>query len=346
MLPGLNILKENTDYFGIDIGTSAVKIVQLKKSFGKYELISFGSAPVPEGLAQSDSTVDIKKLGRIIKELVHSMHLITKNVIVSLPGSAIFTTVVKIPKMPMSEVKKAISYQAEQNVPLKISEIKIDWQVIGQSPDTGEISVMIIAAPIQKTQKMANVVEEAGLDLDAIEINAIAVARALHTNEPLYMIVDIGTFMTELSVVQNGVLTLTRTIPVGGQVITRAIAQNLGMETTQAEQFKTKFGIDKDKMEGKIFKAARSILNNLTEEIERSTKYYQDQYSQNVTLLKMTGGCSKLLGIQDFLSDNLGINVVYGNPWASVVHKPDITNQLNQNAADYAVAVGLAMRGL
>ena len=126
MLPGLNILKENTDYFGIDIGTSAVKIVQLKKSFGKYELISFGSAPVPEGLAQSDSTVDIKKLGRIIKELVHSMHLITKNVIVSLPGSAIFTTVVKIPKMPMSEVKKAISYQAEQNVPLKISEIKID----------------------------------------------------------------------------------------------------------------------------------------------------------------------------------------------------------------------------
>ncbi len=346
MALGLKILKENTDYFGLDIGTSSIKVVQLRKSFGKQELISFGSVPVPEGVTQSDSAVDIKKLGKIVKDLVHSMHLVTKNAIVSLPGNSIFTTVVKMPKMPMAEIRKAVSYQAEQNVPLKISDVKIDWQIIGQAPDTGEISVMIIAAPIQKTQKMADIVEEAGLELDAIEIDAIATARALHANEPLYMIVDIGMFMTELSVVQNGVLTLTRTVPVGGQVITRAIAQNLGMELDQAEQFKIKFGIDQDKMEGKIFKAAKPVLNNLTEEIERSMKYYQDQYNQNISLIKITGGSSRLIGMQGFLSENLGVNVVYGNPWGMVVHKPDITNQLNQNATEFAVAVGLAMRGL
>lgn len=344
---GLNVLQENTDYFGLDIGTSAVKIVQLRKSLsGRYELISFGGVSVPEGLSQSDSEADKKKLAEIIKNLTHSMHITTKNVVVSLPGSAIFTTVVNFPKMPLAEIKKAISYQAEQNIPLKISEVKVDWQVVRESPDKNEISVMIIAAPISKTQKVIDVTEGAGLELNAVEINAIAAARSLQTNEPLYMIVDLGTFSTELTIVRNGIVTHTRAIPAGGQVMTRAIAQGLGLEMIQAEQFKRKFGIEDDKMDGKIFKATKPILDNLTEEVKRSVQYYLDQYGENITLLKITGGASRTLGLQKFLSETLGLGIIYSNPWEMVVHKQEVTNQLNQNAADFAVAVGLAMRGL
>lgn len=346
MVFGLDQLKENTDYFGLDIGTSSIKIAQLKKSFGKFELIAFGSAPVESGVSQSDSAIDKKKISEEVKRLVHSMHLVTKNVVVSLPGSSVFTTVIKLPKMPMSELKKAISFQAEQNIPLKITDVRIDWQIIGESPNSGEVSVMIIAAPIIKTKKVADIVEDAGLDIQAVEINALAVSRSLQANEPLYAVVDIGTYTTEITVVQSNVMTLTRSIPVGGQVMTRAIAQDLNIEEDQAEQFKLKFGVDKERMEGKLFKAAKPILKNLTEEIERSIKYYSDQYNQNVTIIKLTGGGSKTIGIQGFIADQLGMNVVYGNPWAMVVHKPDITNQLNQNAPEFAVAVGLAMRGL
>lgn len=343
---GLDLLKENTDYFGLDIGTSAIKVVQLKKSFGKYELVSFGSTPVPEGVSQSDSDIDKKKVSEEIKKLIHSMHLVTKNVMVSLPGSAVFTTVINVPKMPLAELKKAIGYQAEQNIPLKISEVKIDWQVIGEVPAKNEIMVMIIAAPIAKTKKIMDICEESGLELSAVETNAVAAARALQTNEPLYMIVDIGTFMTELTVVRNGIVSLTRTIPIGGQVMTRAIAQSLGMEEEQAEQFKKKFGIEKDKMEGQLYKASKSVLNSLKEEIDRSIKYYSEQSSDNIGILKMTGGGSRTLGIQQFLAESLEVNVVYGNPWAMVVHKPDITNQLASNALEFSIAVGLAMRGI
>lgn len=342
---GIELLKENTDYFGLDIGTSVIKIVQIRKAFGKNELVSFGSAPVPEGMTQSDSDIDKKKIAEEIKKLVHSMHLVTKNVIVSLPGSSVFTTVIKLPKMPVPELKKAIGYQAEQNIPLKVSEVKIDWQIIGEVQATNEILVMIIAAPQTKTQKMMDITEMAGLELAAVEINAIAAARSLQTSEPLYMIADIGMFQTEITVVRNGVVSLTRTIPVGGQVITRAIAQGLGMEEAQAEQFKIKFGIEKDKMEGQLYKAAKSVLENLKEEIDRSMKYYLDQFGENISILKLTGGGARTLGIQSFLSEGLGVNVVYGNSWGMVVHKPDITNQLNQNSTDFAVAVGLAMRG-
>jgi type IV pilus assembly protein PilM len=343
---GLNILKENTDYFGLDIGTSSIKAVQLKKSFGKLELVSFGSAPVSGGLTQSDSEIDKKKIAEEIKKLAHSMHLVTKNVIVSLPGSAVFTTVINIPKMPMGELKKAVNYQAEQNIPLKISEVKIDWQIIGEVPAKNELLVMIIAAPKAKTQKMVDIAENAGLELIAVEINSIASARALATNEPLYMIVDIGTYATEISVVRKGVVTLTRTVSVGGQVITRAIAQSLSLEEEQAEQFKRKFGIEKDKMEGQIYKASKSVLNNLEEEIDRSMKYYSEQFGENIQNLKLTGGGSRTLGIQSFLAEELDLSVVYGNPWVSVVHKPDVNSQLAANAPDFAVAVGLAMRGL
>lgn len=342
---GLDILKENTEYFGLDIGTSSIKAVQLKKAFGKFELVSFGSAPMPEGVVTSDSEIDKKRVAEEVKKLVHSMHLVTKNVIVSLPGDAIFTTIINMPKMPPQELKKAVQYQAEQNIPLKITEVKIDWQIIGEVPTKNEVMVMIIAASQMKTQKMMDICEEADLELAAVEVNAIAAARSLQTTDPLYMIVDIGTFVSEITVVRSGVASLIRSIPVGGQVITRAIAQGLGMEEEQAEQFKLKFGVAEDKMEGQIYKASKAILNNLKEEIDRSMKYYSSQFGENIPLIKLTGGGSKTLGIQAFLAEGLGVNVVYGNPWGMINHKPDITNQLNANAFDFAVAAGLAMRG-
>lgn len=343
---GLELLKENTDYFGLDIGTDSLKAVQLKRYFGKNELVAFGSIPIEAGVTQSDSDLDKKETGELVKKLVHSMHLVTKNVIVSLSGSSVFTTVINLPKMPIGELKKAINYQAEQNIPLKVSEVKIDWQIIGEVPSKNEVMVMIIAAPVAKTQKMVEIAEAAGLELCAVEINAIAESRSLQGNEPLYMAVDIGAFNTEITVVKAGMVALTRTVPVGGQVITRAIAQALGLEEGQAEQFKRKFGIEKDKMEGQLFKASKSVLGNLQEEIERSMKYYTSRAGEKIPVLKLVGGGSRTLGIQGYLTENLGVNVVYGNPWTNVVHKPDINNQLTANSLDFAVAVGLAMRGL
>jgi type IV pilus assembly protein PilM len=343
---GFNILKEHTDYFGLDIGTTSLKAVQLRKALsGKFELISFGSQPLENNISQSDSDVDKKRVAETVKKLVHSMHLVTKNVMVSLPGDSVFTTVITLPKMPPSELKKAIGYQAEQNIPLKISEVKIDWHIIGEIPAKNEILVMVIAAPMTKTQKMVDITNEAGLELGAVEINAIASARALQTAEPLYMIVDVGTFRTEVVVVKNGIVSLTRAISIGGQVITRAIAQSLGLEEVQAEQFKRKFGIAKDKMEGQIYKASRSVLDNLKEEIDRSIKYYSEQFGESIPFVKLTGGGSRLIGMQEFLAEGLELNVVYGNPWNMVIYKPDIASQLNLNAQDFAVAIGLAMRG-
>lgn len=342
----LDFLKENNECFGLDIGSSSVRIVQLKKAFGKYELVSFGSAEIPENLALSDSKLDQEAVGNIIKELVHSLHIVIKKVVTGLPGNAIFTTVVKLPKMPLPEIQKAVKYQAEQNIPLKLNEVRIDWQLISESSDGKFINVLIIAAPLSRVEKMMHVTEAAGLEINALEINAIATARALQTSEPLYMILNLGSTLTEIIVVENGVMSHTRAIPIGGQALTRAIAISLGIDQNQAEQFKQKFGLLPDKLEGQLVKACKPILTNLTEEINRSLKFYYDQYGKNITLLKLTGGSTRLLGLQDYLSESLGLGVIYGNPWAMVAHRSEITDQLNRNAFDFACGIGFAMREL
>ncbi len=339
-------LKESTDCFGVDVGSSSVRVVQLRRAFGKYELVSFGSAEVPENISQSDSKVDQEAIGGIVKELVRSLHIVINKVVMALPGDSIFTTVVKLPKMPLAEIQKAVKYQAEQNIPLKPKEVRTDWQVISETPDKKYLNIIIIAAPLSKVEKTMHIAEAAGLEINALEINAIAAARALQTSEPLYAILNIGATHTEVAIIENGVMSHTRAIPIGGQALTRAIALSLGIEQSQAEQFKRKFGILPDQLEGQLFKAAKPILFNLSEEITRSLKFYYDQYGKNVTLLKLTGGSARLIGFQDYLSDMLGIGVIYGNPWAMIVHRTEIADQLNRNAFDYATAIGLAMREL
>jgi|GEM_PF-801008 len=347
MVLGLNFIKENVSYFGLDVGTSAVRLVKLKKSFGgKYELEAFGSMDIPEGLSLSDSEIDKKQMSEIVKKLVNSVKPGTQNVVVSLPGNSIFTTVVTLPKMPVQEIESTIRYQAEQNIPLKLSEVRLDWQVIGQSADRANVSVMIIAAPLARVKKVVDILENAGLDVNAVEVDAISSARALMSGDPLFMVINMGKYLTELTVVKNNIVNHTRTIPIGGQVMTRAIAQGLGVDETQAEQLKRKFGIEKGNMEGKIYSAVSPVLNDLKEEIDRSMKYYFDKFGDSIKLIKLSGGASRTLGIQPFLSAELGVNIVYGNPWALVTYKNDVMNQLSQNAQEFDVAVGLAMRGI
>jgi type IV pilus assembly protein PilM len=341
----LGILTSDNDFVGIEIGGTAVKLVQIRKSGGTYNLLAFGSAQLPSNLSQSDSKLDIQKIAQIIKQLVKSSRINTKNVFTALPGSAVFSTVIKLPPMSQAELAKAVRYQAEQNIPLKIDDVLIDWQIIRENPMTKELAVMIVAAPKVKVDRMLELFNLADMEVVYLETSPIAVARSLSSNtEPLVMIADIGFAGTELTIEENGVVSHVRSLPVGGNALTRAIAQSLGLDAAQAEQFKKKFGLAQDKLEGQVFKSMRPILNNITDEIQRSIKFYAEQYGSNVQRIILTGGSSRLPGFADYLKNLLGVEVIYGNPWNKVAYQNETAESLRQNALDFACAAGLAMR--
>lgn len=341
----MGLFSSDKELFGLDIGNSGIRLVQLKKGGARPTLVAYGSANIPPGTAESDSKVDLQNLAQIIKELVSKARVSTKNVVLSLPGSSVFTAVVKLPFMTQNELTKSIKYQAEQNIPLKIKDVKIDWQVIRQDPTSKTMAVMIVAAPKVKVEKLMEVVTLSGLEVEALETSPVAMARSLVSpNDPLVMVLDIGATSTEIAVVENGVVSHTRSLPSAGYAFTRAISQNLGLDKGQAEQFKRKFGLSQDKLEGQVFKTIKPILNNIVDEIERSIAFYGEQFGGKVSKIVLTGGSARLLELPSYLNAALKMDIQIGNPWSVVSYPANYANQLHNNALDFGVAIGLSMR--
>lgn len=343
----MGIFGKKEEFFGLDIGSQFVRIVELKGVSRKPALVTYGSAALPSGLSQSDSKADIKNLSQIVKQLVKSTKATVNGVVAGLPGSSVFTAVVKLPQMTQTELAKAIKWQAEQNLPLKLDEVKLDWQVIEKpSSNSSEMSVMIVAAPINKVEKLMNILEGAGLSVVALETTPIALSRSLgKTLGVKVMIVDIGAVSTEIAIVQDGVTFHSRSIAIGGEALTRAISQNLGLDNAQAEQFKRKFGLTQERLEGQVFKSLKPILTNIIEEIERSVKFYQEEFNEKVDKIILSGGGAYLLELPAFLKSALNLEVYLGNPWSDISYPAGIQDELNSNAPEFATAIGLAMRG-
>lgn len=341
----MNIFGGTNEHFGLDIGANHVRIVKVTGNGTKYSLDAYGQAPVPAGITQSDSKLDLQKLARIITDLAKHAGVNTKNVVSAIPGTSVFNATVKLPPLSKNELEKAIKYQAEQNIPLKIDEVKYDYQIISEDPGSKELAVMIIAATKNKVAQILELLSYADLNVIALETSTVAMARSLIIpSVPLAMILDIGSTTTEIAVVESGKLIQTRSFPLAGFGMTRAISQNLGLEMNQAEQFKQRFGLSQDKLEGQVFKVVEPILKNILDEATRSAKFYQEQFGKPIERIILTGGSSRLPQITEFIKTYTKMEVTYGNPWNNVSYHTGDSDKLNEIAPEFATAVGLAMR--
>jgi type IV pilus assembly protein PilM len=335
----------NKEHFGLDIGANSIRLVQLSGGPDKYTLEAFGVAEIPEGISQSDSKLDQQKIAKSIIDLLKKSQIDTKNVVSAIPGTSAYNAVVKVPPMTQSELEKSITYLAEQNVPLKIDDVKYDWQVIKQDKNTKEFTVIIIAAAKSKIQSLMSLLGAAELQVEALETDTVAMVRSLtSTTEPIVMILDIGSTATEIAVAENGVLVQTRSFPLAGFAMTRAVSKNLVLDLAQAEQFKRKFGLAQDKLEGQVMKAVEPTVRSILEEAVRSMKYYQEQSGKNIGRIVLTGGSSRLPLLDQYIKSVMGIEVVIGNPWSNISFKPEYSDKLNEIAPEFGTAVGLAMR--
>jgi type IV pilus assembly protein PilM len=334
------------DFFGLDIGSSAIRLVQLRQSGQKQSLVSYGQTSIPIGLSQSDSDMDVKQISQIIKKLVHETRVSTKSVVSALPGSSVYTVVVKMPQMSKDEIEKAVQWQAEQNIPLKLDEVKISWQLISSSVGPQkEMAVMIIAAPNTKIERMMKTLEGADLKVKSLETAPVALTRSLGvTAGAKVMIIDIGATNTEIAIVKDEVLYHSRTLPVASFAFTRAMSQNLGLDINQAEQFKRKFGLSQDKLEGEIFKTLQPLLTGIVEEVKRSLKFYQEQFGETIDKIIVSGGGARLPELSSYISSLMEIDVQVAQPWAGVSFPPSVQQDLINTYAEYSTAVGLAMR--
>jgi type IV pilus assembly protein PilM len=319
--------------------------VELSSGSGKRAIKAYAQAPIPAGITQSDSKLDLQKLAKIITDLAKTAGVSTDNVVAAIPGTSVFNATIKLPPMTQAELEKAIKYQAEQNIPLKLDDVKFDWRIIKEDPNTKELTVMIIAATKSKVSQMIELLKLANLNVIALETSTVAMARSLSRPEiPVAMILDIGATTTEIAIIENGTLVQTRSFPLAGYALTRSISQQLGLDMTQAEQFKQRFGLSQDKLEGQVYKVIEPIMKNILDEAVRSAKFYQEQFGNSVTRVILTGATGRLPLISEFIKSYTGMEVMYGNPWANISYPSSDNDNIMNMATEFATAVGLAMR--
>lgn len=344
----MSLLSGVSAFFGLDIGTTAIRLVELRGSGAVKNLVRYAYVPVDSRLVLSDSKADQQKIAQLIKDLVSQAHVTTKNVAVGIPSQRVFTAVVDFDRVPTSEMAKAIKYQADSLIPTPLEKSKVDWAVIGDSPkDQTKVEVLLSSVENDFVENRLDMLESIGLNVIAFEPDNLALTRALISQDTTapQMVLDIGSKSTDLVITTNNAPRLTRAIPTGAEAIVRSAAQNLNIDEKQARQFVFKFGLGKDKLEGRIYEAIIGTVDILTGEIDKSIKFFQNRYTQTpISRIIVTGGASALPEFPLYLANKFGVEVEIGNAWRNISFAPERQNELLAVSNHFGVAAGLAER--
>ncbi len=345
----MSLLSGVSDFFGLDIGTTAVRVVQLQGSGPAKTLAKYGYIPIDAKLSQSEAKPDQLKLLESVRELISQAHIGTRNVVVGLPSVRVFTTVPDFERLAPNELAKTIKYQAESLIPTAYSESTIDWAQIGDSPaDKNKVEVLLSSVPNSFVENRLDMLEGMGLNVIAFEADNMALTRAMLSPESTLpqIVLDVGNISTDLIISVNGAPRLTRAIPTGFDAITKAAMQNLSIDQAQAEQFVSKFGLSKDKLEGQIHQAISGTVDLLMNEIDKSIKFFQNRYGDNAKIerLIVTGAASALPEFPLYIANKFGISVEIGNAWRNISFAADRQNELLALSNHFGVAAGLAER--
>ena len=329
-------------HLGLDIGAKTIKLVQLKQeSETKYSLSALGQLATSNG----DKTEAIKKLIKEAKPTV-------SQAVIGLPESQVYTRVIEMPALEEPELTQAIKWQAEQYIPVPLDDVELKHQVIrkftGGSASNPMMTVLLVAAPLNLLNEHLSIVQKAGLEVVSVETEILAVGRALvgqNLFSPTTLLVHFGSDNTTLAILSRGDLTLTQAISSGGAAMTRAIASAAGLDIPQAEEYQKTYGLDMSKLEGKVATAIKPVADIVIAEIQKSLAFYETRGGDdNVKRIVLSGGASLTPGLVTYFAEALPAEVQLGDPFINITVNDRQKPEVNDSAAIYTAAVGLALK--
>lgn len=332
---------------GVDIGSKTIKIVELAREGGKFRLKASGivghKSKTPE-LIKDDKEFGI--LAESIKKLHKEAKVSSRSVAIALPETQVYTRTIRFPLLTDSEISSAVKWEAEQYIPIPIDEAIVQHQIIERiEVSPAQVVVLLVAAPKILVEKYAKAVEMAGLSLVSVETELIALSRALAPEDQTVLVVDLGARSTNIAIAKNSQLVFSRSIPTAGEAFTRAVAQILGVQEAQAEEYKRTYGLSKTQLEGKIKVALEPVFRVVADEMKKAVHFYQsEEKGDSPTSAILSGGTAGMPEVVSSLTQMLGIEVIVGNPFSKIEVEPEAVKSLAGYAPFYSTSVGLAMR--
>lgn len=350
------------NYVGVDIGSSAVKMVECAAHGNRARLVTYGYAEAELNVMHASSMEDEKRAASVVKKIFEDAHISTKKTIAALPNFSVFSSIISLPYMSKKELAQAVVWEAKKFVPLPIEDMVLDWRPLDsgkpkekekkkEESEEEDVSkqeyqrILITAAPKDLVERYVRIFKMAELELVAMETESFALERALVGRDPsVIMLVDLGSFSTDISIVESGIPVLSRSIDVGGATITQAIAQSLNIAQKRADQFKQDIGFSTQSANN-IPDIIENTISPIINEIKYSFDLFQGRNKADVVeKIVLTGGSSVVPGLTDYLKNILNINVYVGDPWARVIYPAELKSILQELGPRFGIAIGLSMR--
>lgn len=359
---GLFTFGSSNTSLGIDIGTSSVKVIQLKKTPSGPELINYAMTPLPHSAVEEGNIKDPQTVSAVIKEMLKNAKIRPERSFASISGQNVIMRFTKLPVMTPEELEQTVRIEAEQYVPYAIDEVSITHAVLNEITEEeggGKYSILLVVAQKELVNSYTDVLKGAGIIPEVIDVDTIAAINALEnsimqtagTQEggEVVAIIDTGARTTNISVLKSGILMFTRNIPIAGNNITQMIMNVMKQEFDQAESIKlqeAEVAIG-DTGGNEIADVVKNTVEELASEIRRSFDYFKAQSREPlIHKIILSGGGANLKSFNTYLSNELGVDVYMGNPLEGInVTVPD-TDMLYNNLQQFTVAIGLALRGV
>lgn len=337
------------EFFGLDIGTTAVRVVQLARAGAqKWTLMHYAHVPIDQKTAEAETDEARRRLSEAVTTAIGQSGVKTKNVAIGLPSSKTFVTVVDMPNVSDTELQGMIAYQTEEFIPMASDDMKVDWKKLGPAMnDASKQEVLLASTANGFVEARLELLESLGLNVIAAEPDSIAMLRATEVTDQqtVRLVVDFGDVSTDVVVLYQGMPRLVRTIPNGIAALELAVVQTLSVEREQAHQFIVKFGLSADKLEGQVVRALEPTIVGFVSELRKSIGFFENRYpGVKVGEVVVSGVGSSIPGLSHYLQTKIALPVTDVDVWRSIA-TGSYGDALHAVKAEFPVAIGLAERG-
>lgn len=339
---------------GIDIGTASIKVVELQKKANRFVLNNYGILELRDVktgangvsvMGQSVLKMPDDNIVWGIKEIIKKAHITAIDVVASIPSSSTFTTVIEMPYISEQDLKKVLPFEAKKYVPIPLDEVVLSWTIIdfASKGDFTNAQIFLAAVPRTETDRYTKIMKNAGLNLVALELENLALIRALLGNDlSSIAIVNIGGRSTSIIIVDKGFERVAHNYEIGGFEITKSIARSLNISLERAEELKKKIGLGQSN-ENIINEAMISLVDMMVFETKKTIANYEVG-GKNISKILLVGGLTNMPNFVNYFKGKLGRETFMGDALARVI-RPEGLNPLAQEmSSTFAVSIGLAMR--
>jgi type IV pilus assembly protein PilM len=350
----LPFLKRAGPIVGLDIGSSAVKAVELSVSSRGFEVVHMGVAPVPAEAIVQGAFLNSSAIVDAIREAVSSAGIRQKDVAVAVSGHSVIVKKISLPVMTADELEESIRWEAEQYIPFDVNEVNLDFQILSGAQAEGQMDVLLVAAKKELVDDYQHVISEAGLQPRIVDVAAFAVANAFETNyqpapSEVVALVNIGAQVVNINVVQNGFPSFTRDISTGGNQYTEEIQKALSIGFDEAERIKlgnTSAEDSHDVVPQEVDQAMRSVTDQVIAEITRSLDFFSATAAEaRIGRILLAGGSSRVSDLAKAFQERANVPVQHLNPFERMLPSKKFDEAyLREMAPLMTVGVGLALR--